>query len=111
MYIPIEYNSPIIVGAAVAHFIRKSGKEDDALGKARYERGILISSGLIAGGALMGVLSSLLQLFGTEEKPLIPSLNNDETPLGNILGLLTFLILCAYLYWDSYRAGNYKGKE
>jgi uncharacterized oligopeptide transporter (OPT) family protein len=104
MYIPIEYNSPIIVGAVVAHMVRRSGKKNDALGKARYERGILISSGLIAGGALMGVISSLLQLFGTEEKPLVPSLGNDETSLGNWLGLITFLALCAYLYWDSRRA-------
>ena len=103
MYIPIEYNSPIIFGAIVAHLVRKSGKKDEALGKARYERGILLSSGLIAGGALMGVLSSLLQLFGSDKNPVIPSLGNHETAFGNWLGLGTFVVLCVYLYWDSLR--------
>ena len=103
MYIPIEYNSPIIVGAIVAHLARRSGGKDQALGKARYERGILLSSGLIAGGALMGVFSSLLQLVIPEDRPLVPFLKNDTTTSGNWLGLVTFLALCAYLYWDSVR--------
>jgi putative OPT family oligopeptide transporter len=103
MYIPIEYNSPIIVGAIVAHLVRKSGKRSDELGKARYERGILLSSGFIAGGALMGVLSSLLQLVLPEGGCLIPGLDNSETSFGNWFGLVTFLVLCGYLYWDSLR--------
>jgi putative OPT family oligopeptide transporter len=103
MYIPIEYNSPIIVGAIVAHLVRRSGKKNDQLGKARYERGILLSSGFIAGGALMGVLSSLLQLVLPEGRSLIPGLDNSETAFGNWFGLITFLLLCGYLYWDSLR--------
>jgi putative OPT family oligopeptide transporter len=59
MYIPIEYNSPIIVGALVAHFTRRHTNE--ALGRARYDRGLLIASGLIAGGALMGVLTAFMR--------------------------------------------------
>lgn len=104
MYIPIEYNSPIIVGALVAHFVRKSGKDNRALSEARYNRGILLSSGLIAGGALMGVLSAIPKLFEKNEGDLIPVFGVGETALGNYVGLATFILLCIYLYWDSCRA-------
>jgi putative OPT family oligopeptide transporter len=104
MYIPIEYNSPIIVGALVAHFVRKSGRGDRQLSEARYNRGILLSSGLIAGGALMGVLSAIPKLFEKVEGELIPVLGIGETALGNWLGLASFILLCLYLYWDACRA-------
>jgi hypothetical protein len=104
MYIPIEYNSPIIVGALVSHFVRKSGRGDRALSEARYNRGILLSSGLIAGGALMGVLSAIPKLFEKSEGDLVPLLEIGQTPLGNVIGLVTFLLLCLYLYWDACRA-------
>ena len=104
MYIPIQYNSPIIVGAIVAHFVRKSGGTNKQLSEARYNRGILLSSGLIAGGALMGVLSAIPKLFEKVEGELIPVFHIGETPLGNWLGLVSFLVLCGYLYWDAKRA-------
>jgi putative OPT family oligopeptide transporter len=104
MYIPIEYNSPIIVGALVSHFVRRSAKGDRQLSEARYNRGILLSSGLIAGGALMGVLSAIPKLFEKVEGELVPVFKIGETDLGNWLGLATFLLLCGYLYWDARRA-------
>jgi hypothetical protein len=104
MYIPIEYNSPIIVGAIVSHFVRRSGGKNTQLSEARYNRGILLSSGLIAGGALMGVLSAIPKLFEKVEGELIPVFHWGETSWGNWLGLASFLVLCGYLYWDATRA-------
>ncbi|MDY0059324.1 MAG: oligopeptide transporter, OPT family [Myxococcota bacterium] len=104
MYIPMEYNSPIIVGALVAHFVRRSGGKDKPLGEARYNRGILISSGLIAGGALIGVLSAIPKLFEQQEGELVPVFGFAETSAGNLLGLLAFLALCGYIGWDARRA-------
>ena len=59
IYLPVEYNTPLIIGALVSHFVRKSSKKEKIV-TARNERGILFSSGLIAGGALAGVLTALL---------------------------------------------------
>jgi putative OPT family oligopeptide transporter len=102
MYIPMEYNSPILAGAIVAHFVRRSSK-DATLNRARGDRGILISSGLIAGGALAGVMAALVQFF---ESSLGVELwrVNAQGDLAAFLGLLMFLGICGYMFWDSCRA-------
>ncbi len=103
MYIPIQYNSPILVGAIVAHLVKKSTK-DETLSRARFDRGILLASGLIAGGALMGVLDAVVGLVSNLMKWTLPSFGLENTALGNILGLVFFIGLCGYLYWDARRA-------
>ena len=103
MYLPIELNSPILVGAIVAWFVKRSSK-DEVVAKVRHDRGLLIASGLIAGGAIIGVVGALIKFF--EDKYsiiLIPDLKNDGV-FGNWLGLVLFIILCVYIYWDSCRA-------
>ena len=103
MYLPIELNSPILVGAVVAWFVKKSSK-DEATSKARHDRGLLIASGLIAGGAIIGVVGALITFF--EDKFDISIVHNFENDgvFGNWLGLGLFLALCVYIYWDSCRA-------
>ena len=53
MYLPMELNSPLVLGAAVAWLLRRSSK-DEAVASARHEEGTLVASGFIAGGALVG---------------------------------------------------------
>ena len=60
MYLPMELNSPLVLGAAIAWFLQRSTK-NEALNKARHEKGTLIASGFIAGGALVGVLAAVLR--------------------------------------------------
>lgn len=60
MFIPMELNAPLVVGGLIAWFVSSRSK-DAALNKARFDRGTLIASGFIAGGALMGVVSALLK--------------------------------------------------
>lgn len=60
MFIPMELNAPLVVGGLVAWFVSTRSK-DQALNKARFDRGTLIASGFIAGGALMGVVSAILK--------------------------------------------------
>jgi hypothetical protein len=104
MYIPIQYNSPLLAGAAVAHFVGKSSK-DPQLARARGDRGILIASGLIAGGALAGVLSALVQFVESDVigHPLFTRLTWAQTDAGNWLGLVVFAGICAYIYLDARR--------
>ncbi len=60
MFIPMELNAPLVVGGLVAWFVSTRSKNAD-LNKARFDRGTLIASGFIAGGALMGVVSAVLK--------------------------------------------------
>jgi putative OPT family oligopeptide transporter len=105
MYIPIEYNSPILFGALVAHFVRRSGKSE-AIGRARYDRGLLVSSGLIAGGAIVGVLTALVRWIESQTgATILPDLGNEGS-FGNWLGLAMFLGICGYMAWDARRGAN-----
>lgn len=106
MYLPFELIAPMLVGAIVSTLVRKSTK-DKKLSERRNARGTLISSGLIAGGALMGVVGAFIQWMGTEvfQKDLLPNFENDGY-FGNWLGLGMLILLCLYMYWDSRRASE-----
>ncbi|UCE17304.1 MAG: oligopeptide transporter, OPT family [Gemmatimonadota bacterium] len=102
MYLPMELNSPILVGAIVAWLVKKSST-DESISKARHDRGLLIASGLIAGGAIIGVVAALLKFFEDKYRTLlIPDFNNVGSA-GNWLGLVVFVLLCVYIYWDAHR--------
>lgn len=99
MYLPMELNTPLLVGGLIAHFVSTRSK-DEALNNARRERGTLIASGFIAGGALMGVVSVILKSAGfnwfmTEWA---------ESNSAEVLAFVMFCLLCAYTIWDSLRA-------
>jgi len=99
MYIPLELNTPILVGGLIAHYVSTRSK-DESLNKARKERGTLIASGFIAGGALMGVISAILRYFD------VNYVNAEwfESHSAEILALVMFSLVCAYMIWDSKRA-------
>jgi len=98
MYIPLELNTPLLVGGLIAHYVSTRSK-DEKVNTARRERGTLIASGFIAGGALMGVVSALLRYFGFNW------INNEwaESHSAELVALVMFAILCAYIIWDSMR--------
>ena len=99
MYLPIELNSPLVVGGLIAHFVSTRSK-DKEVNQARKERGTLIASGFIAGGALLGVISAMLRYFGLN----IQNVEWMESHGGELLGLAMFLLISLYLIWDSMRA-------
>lgn len=97
MFIPLSLNTPLLVGGAVAYFVSHSSK-DKALNDARRDRGTLISSGLIAGGALFGVFAAITRFLEFQyQSPL-----SEET--SQILGCVAYALLIIYLIWDSRRA-------
>ena len=65
MFIPIDLNLPLLLGGAVSWFVGSRSK-DEALNAARVDKGTLIASGFIAGGALMGVVSAVLKFCGVD---------------------------------------------
>ncbi len=97
MFIPLPLNTPMLVGGAIAYYVSHSSN-DEKVNDARRDRGTLISSGLIAGGALFGVFAAITRFCGFEY----------ENPLGyettQILGCVAYIFLIAYLIWDSKRA-------
>ncbi len=97
MYLPIELNTPILIGGIVAYFVSTRSR-DKEVNKKRKERGTLIASGFIAGGALMGVISALLALPGWNE---VLNTGIADKPIGEILSVVMFAGLCVYLYMDS----------
>mgnify|MGYP006278614445 CR=1 FL=1 len=106
MYIPLELNTPILAGGIISHLVIKS-TTNETLSAKRRERGTLIASGFIAGGAIMGVLSAFLKFVKFDElgfiTPII-TLQWAESDGGQLLGLGLFLLVCLYMYWDSKKA-------
>jgi uncharacterized oligopeptide transporter (OPT) family protein len=112
MYLPMELNSPLVLGAFIAWLLERSSR-DRPLAKARHEKGTLIASGFIAGGALIGVFAAVLRFIddqrGTHimewlDLTRLGGLGAALAAWGNWLGLAAFLILGLLVYLDSRRA-------
>ncbi len=97
MFIPMELNAPLLVGGIVAWFVSTRSK-DESVNNARRDRGTLIASGLIAGGALFGVFAALTRFIGGEM-----TITMDQS-LNQILGVVMYALVILYLIWDSMRA-------
>lgn len=92
MFIPLQLNTPLLVGGAINWFVGSRSK-DAALNKARVDRGTLLASGFIAGGALMGVVSAGMRFGGfTYENPLSENASNWLAVVMYV-GLLTYLTI------------------
>ncbi|MBQ6691046.1 MAG: oligopeptide transporter, OPT family [Rikenellaceae bacterium] len=99
MFIPLSLNTPLLVGGLIAWFVSSRSK-DKALNKARADRGTLIASGFIAGGALMGVVSAVLRFceidwFAAEW---------NASKGAEWLSVAMYVLIIGYMIWDSCRA-------
>jgi putative OPT family oligopeptide transporter len=106
MYLPLELNTPLLVGGAIAYFVARSAKGDAALEQARNNRGTLVASGFIAGGAVMGVVAALLKWAEQETGYLlgVGLFSNSEGTPGELLAIGAYALLVGYLLWDARRA-------
>ena len=99
MFIPLELNTPLLIGGLVSWFVSTRSK-NESINKFRRDRGTLIASGFIAGGALMGVVSAALRFGGI-------NLMNEEWASSNaaeILAVVMYLVMIAYLTFNSLNA-------
>lgn len=99
MFIPIELNTPLLIGGLVSWYVSTRSK-DPEVNKRRSERGTLLASGFIAGGALLGVVSALLRYL--EFNPV-----NAEwiaNPLSQVCSLAAYLLLILYFVKATKRA-------
>ncbi len=99
MFIPLELNLPLVVGGAIAWYVSTRSK-DQNLNNERKERGTLIASGFIAGGALMGVVSAMMRFGG------INLINAEwfESSYSQYIAVAMYLLIIFYLAWESMRA-------
>lgn len=95
MFLPLQLNIPLLVGGAIAWFIGSRSK-DEAVNKARKDKGTLLASGLLAGAAIFGVISAILRYAGVTEKIAMPESYIGTTPF-NVLAVVMFVALCCYL--------------
>ena len=91
MFLPLHLNTPMLVGGLISWFVGRSSK-DPELCKARNDRGTLIASGLIAGGALFGVLAAVTIMCGHQ----VP--DNGEEFVPQVLGIVAYAAIICYLY-------------
>ncbi len=96
MFIPIDLNLPILAGGAIAWFVGSRSKDKET-NDARKEKGTLIASGFIAGGALMGVVSAILR-FAQVDLFMKPS------PWTEPVAIIPYLAIIGYIIWSSLKA-------
>lgn len=92
MFIPLELNLPLLVGGAINWYVTSRSK-DEKVNTERGEKGTLLASGFIAGGALMGVVSAAMRFGGI-------NLVNEEwlaNPMSEALSLVAYALLIVYL--------------
>lgn len=99
MFIPLELNLPLLVGGAINWFVT-TRSSDQALNNARGEKGTLLASGFIAGGALMGVLSAALKWQNVS----FDYADWWQNPCSELLSLGMYCILIIYMVRASMRA-------
>ena len=97
MFIPMQLNAPLLVGGLISWFVSSRSK-DEAINSARQERGTLLASGFIAGGALLGVVSAAMRFFGFEY-----TCSFGESQL-QITGLIVYVLLLTWFTWSCLKA-------
>ena len=95
MFIPLDLNTPLLIGGLVSWYVSTRSK-DEKVNKMRRERGTLIASGFIAGGALMGVISAVLKYAGADW---YATWSGAEW-----LAVAMYVVIIGYFIWDSLRA-------
>jgi len=94
MFIPLELNLPLLVGGGIAWYVGSRSK-DESVNKARTEKGTLLASGFIAGGALMGVVSAIIRFCGIN---LLAS-EWQASSAAQYVAILAYLLIIAYLVY------------
>jgi putative OPT family oligopeptide transporter len=104
MYLPLELNTPALVGGFISHLIiKKSERAGGSRGRTMRERGVIIASGLMAGGALGGVFGAALRLFPWYAEEKIKTPFYDHEMWSQVVSIVLFLGLCFYLWFDATR--------
>ncbi len=105
IYLPLYLNTPVLAGGLIAHFVGKSSEDPETANK-RKDKGTLISSGFIAGGAIMGVVAAIIVFIGKavtgdDTWSLVRTVGLEHwesSPGAEYLGFVMFAVLSYVLY-------------
>lgn len=103
MFIPLELNTPLLIGGAISWYVGSRSK-DQALNSVRLEKGTLLASGFIAGGALMGVVSAAMRFAGIN----LVDIKWMESNSAGVLAIVMYILLIAYLAISSLKVKEEK---
>jgi putative OPT family oligopeptide transporter len=98
LYIPLQINLPLLIGGIISYIVNHCSK-DKVLNKIRHHRGIIISSGFVAGGSIMGVLSAGLQVLGYD----FTKFSWCRTSNPELWSFVMYISLCAFYIWYAIR--------
>jgi uncharacterized oligopeptide transporter (OPT) family protein len=94
MYLPLELNTPALVGGFIVHYL-------NGRGASARERGVIIASGLMAGGALGGVIGAACRLIPGYKEEWIQTPFYGNEPVSQTISAVLFIGLCAYIWYRS----------
>ncbi len=102
MYLPLELNTPALVGGFLSHLLnKKAAKAGGPQGSRIRERGVIIASGLMAGGALGGVIGAALRLLPRYRESWIHTAFYSNEAVSQCISALMFVGLCLYVWFGS----------
>ena len=98
MYLPLELNLPALVGGALAHYVNVRSERVGVAGRSMRERGVIVASGFMAGGALGGVIGASLRLFPWYREDLVRTPFFDVEAVSQTVSIVGFALFCLYLW-------------
>jgi putative OPT family oligopeptide transporter len=102
IYLPLGLTTPILTGGIISHLVnRRSQKAAGERGRRMRERGVILASGLVAGGAFGGVLGAAMRMIPGFREDLIKTPFYLNDPVSQSLSALLFVSLCLYLWFGS----------
>lgn len=98
MYLPLELNLPALAGGVLSHYVNRRASASGEGGRTIRERGVIIASGFMAGGALGGVFGAGLRLFPWYREDLVKTPFFDHEPISQGIAVVGFSLFCVYLW-------------
>ena len=108
LYLPIYLSTPIFIGGLIRWFIeRKQSKKSEEEKKEAADNGVLYCSGMIAGEGLIGILLAVFAVIPFGKGTFADAINLG-LPLGNIGGVVFFILICASIFYFAYKKDTTK---
>ena len=111
MYLPLELNLPALVGGVLSYAVNARSERSGAAGRAMRERGVIVASGFMAGGALGGVLGAGLRLFSWYREDLVRTPFFDLEAISQMVSLAGFSLFVIYLWRRATRPPSDEGTD
>jgi putative OPT family oligopeptide transporter len=111
MYLPLELNLPALVGGVLSYAVNARSERSGAAGRAMRERGVIVASGFMAGGALGGVLGAGLRLFSWYREDLVRTPFFDLEAISQMVSLAGFSLFVVYLWRRATRPPSDEGMD